>query len=245
MKAIILNSGTASRMEELVATKPKCLLEVERNQTVLGLQLYGLQEFGIEEIIITTGLFEEKIKSFVAGFIADNFNGLKVQYVNNPLYTSTNYIYSLFLAREAIREDQRELLLLHGDLVFEKKILQQIMYDRSQNAVLLDRSIPPPEKDFKGRVVDGLVQEIGVKVRGENCYFLAPLYKFSFEAFNVWLEEIEKFIARGEAQVYAENAFNEVSSQLGVKPVFYDGSFCMEIDTPDDLQTARDYFKEK
>ena len=40
-------------------------------------------------------------------------------FVENPIYDKTNYIYSMYLAREYLKDD---ILLLHGDLVFDKKL---------------------------------------------------------------------------------------------------------------------------
>jgi choline kinase len=107
MKALILASGTGKRLRPLTNTLPKPLLKVG-DKTILDYQLESLIKHGITRLIITTGPFREKLEEHVlSGY------HLEVQFVNNPRYDSTNYIYSLWLTRDLIDSD---VLLLHGDL---------------------------------------------------------------------------------------------------------------------------------
>ena len=39
---------------------------------------------------------------------------------------------------------------------------------------------------------------------------------------------------------YAEDAFNEISDNLILRPLYFDDELCMEIDTMEDLNIARD-----
>lgn len=98
MKAIILAAGIASRLRPLTDHKPKCLLEI-RKQCLLGRAIDGLIFNGIREVIIVTGYLQEQIIGFVQGHYPD----LKVEYIYNEKYASTNNIYSLWLAKDKIR----------------------------------------------------------------------------------------------------------------------------------------------
>ncbi len=236
MIAIILNSGIGKRLGNLTKENPKCLVEIKEQETILGHQLKHLERLGITKVIITTGPFADKLKAFVW----ENFPQLSVRYVHNPFYSSTNYIYSLHLARNLLQNNTEEILLLHGDLVFENEVLKN-MIQSSGNRVLLDRSVPPPEKDFKGRVsANGTIQEIGVKVFGENCHFLAPLYKLSSESFQLWLNEMGKAVTEGKTTIYAEEVFTKIAEAMQLAPHYFDGKFCMEIDNPEDLEKVRE-----
>ena len=57
MKALILNSGTGSRMGVLTSEHPKCMTEVSNRETILSRQLRMLSAAGIEEVVMTTGCF--------------------------------------------------------------------------------------------------------------------------------------------------------------------------------------------
>ena len=176
-----------------------------------------------------------KIKEYVK----EKYPDLEVSYVNNPKYETTNYIYSMWLTKGLIDDD---IILLHGDLVFEEKLLEKLINAECENCVLVNRKIKPPEKDFKAVIENNRVVKIGVEFSGENAFFSAPLYKFSKSDFLCWLDEIEKFIEKGEVKSYAEDAFNKISDKIVLRPLYFDDEVCMEIDTMEDLEIARNKY---
>ena len=233
MKALILNSGIGKRLRPLTEDKPKALIVIE-DKPLLGYQLDNLIECDIGDIIITTGPFEDKIRRYVR----EKYPNIRVSYVNNPKYDTTNYIYSMWLTKELINDD---IILLHGDLLFDKKLLDKLINEKA-NCVLVNREIRAPEKDFKAVIENNRVVKIGVDFFGVNVFFSAPLYKFSKLDFLYWLDEIEKFIKKGDTKSYAEDVFNKISDKLILRPLYFGDEFCMEIDTEGDLDIARNLF---
>ena len=232
---MILNSGRGTRLYPLTKTKPKALLKIG-NKPLLGHQLDCLFECGIRDVIITTGPFDGEIRKYVA----EEFPHLKVYFVKNPKYRTTNYVYSMWLAKDLVNED---IILLHGDLFFEKKLLNRLIEEKNVNCVLVNKKIKPPEKDFKAVIDDNQVKKIGVEFSGRNAFFSAPLYRFSKADFLRWLHQIGELVKRGDLTVYAEDAFNEISDKLILRPLYFDEETCLEIDTKDDLELARSLFK--
>ena len=108
MKTIILNSGRGMRLRPLTRFLPKALLKIN-DKPLLGYQMNNLVECGLNEVIITTGPFENKIKKY----LRKKFPQIKVSYVKNERYFDTNYIYSLWLTKNLIDDD---VVLFHGDL---------------------------------------------------------------------------------------------------------------------------------
>lgn len=231
MKAMILNSGVARRLKPLTDHLPKCLLEVN-GKSILERQIELLLSVGVKKYIITTGPLQDKIIDHVK----EKFPELDVVYTNNPKFETTNYIYSMWLTRNEVDND--DILLLHGDLVFEKSVAQKIV-EQNISSVIVDRAAPLPEKDFKGLIQNEKIVKIGIDVFGENAAFLLPLYYWTKEDFQLWMKKIGKFVAKGEISCYAENAFNEISDTLNLIPLDIVNEFCMEIDTLDDLKLAK------
>lgn len=232
MKALILNSGIGKRLRPLTEDKPKALIEIG-DKSLLGYQLDNLIRCDIRDIIITTGSFEDKIKMHVK----EEYHELDVSYVNNPIYETTNYIYSMWLTKKLIDDD---IILFHGDLLFDKKLLERLINEKYENCVLVNRKIKPPKKDFKAVIENNRVVKIGVGFFGENAFFSAPLYKFSKSDFLCWLDEIEEFVRIGDVNSYAEDAFNKISDKIVLRPVYFEDALCMEIDTMEDLERAKD-----
>lgn len=218
-------------MGRLTDDRPKCLLEV-RGGTILSVQIDLLLDCGIDEFVITLGPFDGLVREYVL----QKYGNLNVSYVFNPVYASTNYIYSMFLAERYVKSDS--LLLLHGDLIMERSVCEKILKHPADNAVIVDPAAPLPEKDFKGRITNGIVVEIGTRVFGNDCVFLLPLYRLSMHGMGIWLGEIRRFVDSGRTEVYAENAFNECSEKIGLEPVALDHEVCMEIDTEEDYRLA-------
>ena len=52
------------------------------------------------------------------------------------------------------------------------------------------------------------------------------------------ISEMDDFISRGKVNCYAEDAFNEISDELVLYPLYFT-EFCMEIDTMADLEKAK------
>ena len=235
MKAIILNSGIGKRMRPFTYKNPKCLAKLN-GKTILEHEIENLLYYGIKDIIITVGPFETKIKNLLKGI----FPKLIVIYIENPVYESTNYIYSMWLTKKFIDDD---IVLLHGDMVFEKELLEKLLNEKHPNCVLVNNTIKPPKKDFKGKVNNNIIKKIGVNIEGKTTFFLAPIYRLSKSAFQLWLGEIEKFVKKGNVNVYAEEALNKISSAIRLHPVYFSDEFCMEVDDFNDLKIARKFFR--
>ena len=144
----------------------------------------------------------------------------------------------MFLADSLLRE---EILLMHGDIVLEEKVLLDIIAISKKDVVVIDSTVALPEKDFKGTVINSIITEIGINIKkADNVYFLLPVYKLSAKFMKKWMDEIAVFVSRGETSVYAENAFNSISSKMELFFIDIKGVFCMEVDTEEDLEIAKD-----
>lgn len=237
MKALLLNSGVGRRMGDSTAIRPKCMCEIGEGYTILNRQLTLLAGAGVKEAVITVGPFAPMLKAHVAGLGLP----IAVTYVPNPIYDKTNYIYSMHLAAQHLGDD---ILLLHGDLVLEKSVLDDLlsMKIREKSAVAVDSTLPLPQKDFKARLENGRVAAIGVEFFGPDCVACQPAYFWRREDFAAWMEAIGAFCRRGEVKVYAENAFNEKQGAIPLYALELCGRLCHEIDTPEDLQTVSAMF---
>lgn len=230
MKALIFNSGIGKRMGELTKHSPKCMVKLKNSETIFERQLRLLNDVGIKDVIITTGPYEEQLKEVVS---KKAYQDMHFTFVHNDKYDQTNYIYSFYLTKEFLDDD---FLILHGDLVFNKKLLLTILNDPHQSTCLINKKIPLPEKDFKGRIVDNKLKEVSIHIFDDNCYTFQPLYKLTKNDLKIWMNKVEEFVLAGNVNVYAENALNEVSDKLDIFPISYEKYYINEIDNVDDYE---------
>ncbi len=228
MKALILNSGLGRRMGALTGEHPKCMTEISATETIVSRQLRMLHDFGVDDIVMTTGSFREALEEYCGGL------GLPVSlaFVHNPLFRETNYIYSIYCARELLRHE--ELLLLHGDLVFESRVLEQVI-GSGKSCMTVSSALPLPEKDFKAVIRDGAIRAVDVN-RFDDALAAQPLYHLMPEEWDAWLEAIERFVGEGQTGCYAEHALNGILDRYTLSPLDFGDLLCAEIDNPEDLE---------
>lgn len=226
MKAIIFNSGLGNRMGDFTENNHKSMARLKNGETILHRQIRLLSAEGIKDFVITTGPFEDQLKSEAADFPELNFT-----FVRNDIYDKTNYIYSMYLARKYMDDD---MVFLHGDLVFNRKLVHDILNSENKNLATVNFKKAQPEKDFKGRVSDGKVVEVSVNIFDNDCYAFQPFYKLDKETTSAWVNKVAEFIENGENKCYAENALNTIAKDLDIRTFSYDGYYVDEIDNLDD-----------
>jgi phosphoenolpyruvate mutase len=235
MKALILNSGMGTRMGGLTSEHPKCMTEIYGDETILSRQLKMIAEAGIEEVVMTTGLFDNILVEYCQNL------GLPLHFtfIKNEMFKETNYIYSIYCAKDYLDDD---ILLMHGDLVFENGVLDAVLAS-NESCMTVSSTLPLPEKDFKAVIQDGCVTRVGISFFNE-AMAAQPLYKLNREDWKIWLAKIVSFCENGQVKCYAENAFNEVSDQCKLLPLDVKNQLCNEIDDPVDLGIVLNRLKE-
>ena len=226
MKALILNSGLGHRMGVLTSEHPKCMTEVSGSETILSRQLKLLAKTGIRDVVMTTGYFDDVLVNYCRSLNLP----LNYTFVNNPLYAETNYIYSIYLAQEHLDDD---IILMHGDLVFEISVLED-MLACPDSCMKVSSTLPLPDKDFKAVVKDGQVKAVGVEFFSSAMEAQA-LYKLNKAEWQTWMAKIAEFCESDNRKCYAEAALNQITDVLPLKAFDVRDRLCSEIDTPEDL----------
>ncbi|MDD4164263.1 MAG: phosphoenolpyruvate mutase [Eubacteriales bacterium] len=231
MIALILNSGLGHRMGVLTSEHPKCMTEISSKDTILSRQLKLLAAAGIDEVIMTTGYFDDVLVNYCKSLELP----LKYTFVNNPLYSQTNYIYSIYCAREYIKDE--DIIFMHGDLVFEASVLDDIL-SFENSCMKVSSTLPIPKKDFKAVVRNGRVQKVGVEFFTDVMEAQA-LYKLKKNDWNLWLDKICDFCESDRRNCYAEVALNEITDDCVIYAFDVENRLCMEIDIPEDLAVVK------
>lgn len=226
MKACIFNSGLGNRMGDFTHNHHKSMARLQDGETIFHRQIRLLSAEGVKDFLVTTGPFEEQLMQEAADFPELNFT-----FVRNDIYDKTNYIYSMYLARAHMDDD---MIYLHGDLVFNRKLVHDVLRSPEPNTATVNFTKALPEKDFKGRVRDGKVLEVSIHIFEEDCYAFQPFYKLDRATAAAWISKVEEYIHKDERKCYAENALNEIFPVLNIRAFSYEGYYIDEIDNLDD-----------
>ena len=235
MKALIFNSGLGKRLKELTKDNHKSLVKLLNGETIFERQIRILSECGIKDFIVTVGHAKELVIK-----ISQRFPHLNFIFMDNEKYASTNYIYSMYLASSYL---DKEMLILHGDLVFNRKLVMDILENTTPSLCLINEEKPLPKKDFKARVQGDYLKEVSVDILGDDCHAFQPFYKLAKEDVLAWKNEVNSFIKSGNDQVYAEDALNRILDKLKITAISYKDDYIDEIDDELDYQRVAEEVK--
>lgn len=122
MQAIILAAGMGKRLKELTDNNTKCMIKVN-GVTLIERMLSQLDKFNLTTINIVVGYKGDELKEYIESLEINT----PIKYITNDIYYKTNNIYSLYLAKECLLEE--DTILLESDLIFEDAVLERIIKD--------------------------------------------------------------------------------------------------------------------
>ncbi len=229
---LLLAAGTGSRLLPLTNKSPKCLTLVNEI-SILERLVENLASKGIKKLVIVTGHLSNSIKDF----LGNNYKSIAIEYIYSPLYKTTNNIYSLWMAREIMKEP---FILIESDLVFDPSLLNEMMYpDRMAVAGIKDWMNGTTVTIDKNKKIVGFKKDTQYS-EGDIKYKTVNIYSFSSASWNVILERLGKHIREEKVNGYYETVFAELVDEnlLSLKAVSFDAKPWYEIDTLKDLKEA-------
>jgi histidinol-phosphate/aromatic aminotransferase/cobyric acid decarboxylase-like protein/choline kinase len=132
MQAIILAAGMGKRLKELTRDVTKCMVRVN-GRTLIERALSQLDALRLSRVVIVVGYQGRRLEEYIKTLGVST----PIVYIENPIYDKTNNIYSLYLAKEYLLEE--DTLLLESDLIFEEKALHQLLDNPYPNLALVAR----------------------------------------------------------------------------------------------------------
>lgn len=130
MQAIILAAGMGKRLGNLTQGNTKCMVKVN-GVSLIDRMLTQLSGLNLSRVVLVIGYKGEKLRDYVG----DEYKGLKIEYIENPIYDRTNNIYSLSLAEKELQED--DTLLVESDLIFDDTLFPMIVNNPYPNLALV------------------------------------------------------------------------------------------------------------
>lgn len=234
--ALLLAAGAGTRLQPLTDDCPKCLTEV-RGIPILGRLVSALLAQGFSRLVVVVGYRDEQIRDY----LESHTSGLTVHFVDCREYATTNNIYSLWRAREHIREP---FVLIESDLVFDSHLLGLM---RVRDRIAIARFQSP----MLGTTVsiDEFGRVISFRVGADPCvpglgHKTVNLYSLSTATWREVVRRLDRRIAAGKVHDYYEVVFAEMVAEgsLALHSVHFDEGRWCEIDTLEDLRAAERLF---
>ncbi len=230
--AVLLAAGTGSRLRPLTENAPKCLTEVG-GIPILGRLVDSLRAQKIKRLVVVIGHQRNRIRKY----LRHNAGDMQIDYVTNPEYLTTNNIYSLWLARQQIRES---FLLVESDLVFDVSMLTDML---CPDKIAISRLLPWMKgttvrlDTAKRRVI---AFHIGLCAADTPRYKTVNICSLSLKTWDAVEERLSHFVSADKLGEYYEAVFADMvaDGSLTFDAVFFDAERWYEIDNLADLNEA-------
>lgn len=243
MQAIILAAGMGKRLKALTRNNTKCMVKVN-GIPLVDRALAQLDDLELKRIVFVVGYEGKKLIDHISTLDVKT----PIEFVDNPVYDSTNNIYSLYLAKDLLAED--DTLLLESDIIFEDGMLRDLVEDPRPTLALVDKF----ESWMDGTVVrlddeDRIVSFIPKKLFDfddtPEYYKTVNIYKFSRE-FSVthYIPFLEAYSTALGNNEYYEQVLRIITmlddSEMRARRL--EGQTWYEIDDQQDLDIAESLF---
>ena len=244
MQALMLAAGLGKRLAKYTKNNTKCMVEVA-GKKLIDRAIEAIKNAGIKKFVIVTGYKGDNLKKY----ILDNHKGeLDFVFINNDVYSTTNNIYSFYLAKDELAKD--DTVLMESDIIFDENLIKDIVNDKNDNVV----TVAKYESWMDGTCVklneDGSIRKFIEKQNMnvldlEKYYKTVNIYKFTKEfVTNTYIPFLEAYMKIQGLNSYYETSLKYIC-QL---PNISFGAFLMsnrpwyEIDDAQDLSIANVLF---
>lgn len=237
VNAIILAASQGS-LGDLTASTPKALLKV-KGKPLLNLLIEEFNLVGIKDVTVVRGFRKELI------------SGPNITTVDNDRHAETRELYSLYQAREALKENT---VISFGDILFKSYMLNDLLNDEADVSIIVDADCDICDDDGRDYVRTSLPYSrklyeqpvdyvhMGEDLKREDIHgeFIG-LWKVSKRGAEVVRSTLQSMAQeKGFEDRTTGDLFNAVRLQLPIHVKYVRDSW-LDIDTIMDLQEAGEF----
>ena len=248
MQAIMLAAGMGKRLGKYTKGNTKCMLSIH-DKTLIERAIEALYASGITDFTIVVGYKGDNLKRFLLEECQNPIvKKMHLNFIENDVYDKTNNIYSLYLAKDQLKED--DTILLESDLIYDYDLIRRLVDSNEPNLV----SVARYEQWMDGTVIkvgsNGTISEFVEKKdfsfsEIEKYFKTVNIYKFSREfSEHQFVPFLDAYI-----KAYGENEYYELVlkiiahlSRSNLKALDVSDLHWYEIDDAQDLDIANCMF---
>lgn len=239
-RVIYLAAGIGERLRPLTYDAHKCLLEI-KGKTIVEHLLDCFIHSGaeIDRVHIIIGHYGYKFRDL----LGNDYNGLKIQFSENPLHKITGGAQSLYTVSNILRK--HPCIVLEGDHYMDTELIRKLLSSEYENCILVD-------EDLSRINFDEEVLAYGYGGLLQNLKWLPPypedpigealtIFKLSKAASNALASILENYLLEdGPAKREIIEPFNRLMKSHDMQYMETNGREWIEIDFVSDLEKARE-----
>ena len=147
MQALMLAAGMGKRLGKYTQGNTKCMLKIQ-GKTLIERAIEACLEAGIKKFILVVGYKGDNLKKYLLEECTNpNVKKMKLEFIDNDIYDKTNNIFSLYLGKDKLVED--DTILLESDLIYDYDLIKRLVKNKEPNLV----SVAKYEQWMDGTVI--------------------------------------------------------------------------------------------
>jgi len=233
VNSIVLAASQGS-LGDLTKETPKTMLEVN-GKSLLATQVDEFNQLGIKDVTVVRGFNKEKVKLSNIGT------------VDNDEFASTKELYSLYLAKNHIKENT---VISYGDIIFKRYVLHELLNDQNNITIVVDADfeeegvdkdlIAATERyDRKNYLGTSVFKKMNSDLNKDEVFgeFIG-LWKVNQTGAAVVVKTLEKLSKSPDFKsMTCADLFNEIAKEHTIAVKYISGAW-LDVDTLVDLQKA-------
>ncbi len=234
MKLVIIAAGRGSRLGTRTLNKPKTIIPIYNENSIIDVLLHNCHVIGLNNIIIITGYKNSLIKNY----LKDKWDTLNIEFVYNEEWKLENGV-SVLKAKNKIKKNEPFLVSMSDHLYFSdllKIVTESSLEDRLVNVGVDMRIDSIFDIDDGMKVVinpkNYLVEAMSKTLKNYNAIDVG-LFKCKYSFFD--------YLESGyNSQFYSlSNSCNELIKNKMLGAIDIRDNFWLDIDTPAALEYAK------
>ena len=251
MQAIILAAGMGRRLGDYTKDNTKCMVPVNGVRLIDRL-LGQLAKQQLNRVIIVVGYKGKELREYIDSQYGQQLTAkCQLQFAENPVYDTTNNIYSLAIVKDKLQED--DTLLIESDLIFSDRLIPMIVDNPYPNLALVAKyetwmDGTMVRLDDEQNIVNFISKDAFDYNDVDSYYKTVNIYKlsrqFSQQKYVPFLDAYTKAVGNNE---YYENVLRIISllNNHDMKALPIGQEKWYEIDDKQDLDIAEALFADE
>lgn len=234
MKAIILSAGKGSRLGDLTASRPKCLLPLGA-KSLLGWQVEMLAQGGVSSVCVVSGYETRQVEAEVKALARPD---IVMRSVFNPFYHIADNLATCWMTRSEMQDD---FILLNGDTLIDAEIVRRLIASPPAPITMtVDHKSTYDDDDMKVQLEGGRVKNVSKKldlsvVSAESI----GMIRFRADGAAAFVAELEEAIRTDNGlQAFYLASIAKLAQRLNVTTASISGLKWCEVDFPKDYEAA-------
>ena len=228
---IILSAGKGAKLHPLTLNHPKSLYRLDDQTTILQRLVRKIRKYDSEaEIIVVIG--------YMCKHIQKELEDDNVRFVNNPFYSVTGSMGSLWFAKDYLQREN--VTIINGDVVLSDSLLENVVCRYTDFPCVLFDSTHKDARKYNVQIQGDLVCVMSKNLT-EFAGNYASITKLDAVSSRFLQEQLDQMVAEEMYDLFYEDALVQMIFEKNFELYYKDikDYNWTEVDCVDDLLKAR------